>query len=74
MLRRSLTILVLVGVGVSTFGCAADVRPADTVIALERAALDRWGRGDPEGYGGFTPATSPTSIRCATGVSTAVTR
>jgi len=23
---------------------------ADTVIALERAALDRWGRGDPQGY------------------------
>jgi ketosteroid isomerase-like protein len=21
-----------------------------TVLALERAALDRWGRGDPEGY------------------------
>ena len=24
--------------------------PADTIIALERAALDRWGRGDPQGY------------------------
>ena len=23
---------------------------ADTIIALERAALDRWGRGDPQGY------------------------
>ena len=23
---------------------------SDTVIALERAALDRWGRGDPQGY------------------------
>src|ERR1043166_3742998 len=23
---------------------------ADTIIALERAALDRWGRGDPTGY------------------------
>jgi len=23
---------------------------ADTIIALERAALDRWGRGDPRGY------------------------
>ncbi len=50
MLRRFLTILVLVGVGVSTIGCAADVRQADTVVALERGALDRWGRGDPEGY------------------------
>ena len=25
-------------------------RPADEVIALERAALDRWGRGDPAGF------------------------
>jgi ketosteroid isomerase-like protein len=23
---------------------------SDTVIGLERAALDRWGRGDPQGY------------------------
>ena len=23
---------------------------AETVIALERGALDRWGKGDPEGY------------------------
>ena len=23
---------------------------ADTIITLERAALDRWGRGDPQGY------------------------
>lgn len=23
---------------------------ADTIVALERAALDRWGRGDPQGY------------------------
>src|SRR6185503_5219922 len=23
---------------------------AETVIALERSALDRWGKGDPEGY------------------------
>lgn len=24
--------------------------PADIIIALERAALDRWGRGDPSGF------------------------
>ena len=23
---------------------------ADTIIRLERAALDRWGKGDPGGY------------------------
>jgi ketosteroid isomerase-like protein len=28
---------------------AAPVQP-DTIIALERGALDRWGRGDPQGY------------------------
>jgi uncharacterized protein (TIGR02246 family) len=28
---------------------AQEVRP-DDVIALERAALDRWGRGDPQGF------------------------
>ena len=30
-------------------GGADDFR-ADTIIALERAALDRWGKGDPQGY------------------------
>lgn len=29
---------------------SADAAPADAVIALERAALDRWGRGDPSGF------------------------
>jgi uncharacterized protein (TIGR02246 family) len=28
----------------------AQPRPADDVIAAERAALDRWGRGDPQGF------------------------
>ena len=29
-----------------------DVRPLDpeTIVGLERAALDRWGKGDPDGY------------------------
>lgn len=29
---------------------AAQKAVTDTIIALERAALDRWGRGDPQGY------------------------
>jgi len=29
---------------------AAQNAVTDTIIALERAALDRWGRGDPQGY------------------------
>lgn len=28
----------------------AGARQSDAIIALERAALDRWGKGDPEGY------------------------
>jgi len=28
---------------------SSDVEP-ETIIAMERAALDRWGRGDPQGY------------------------
>jgi ketosteroid isomerase-like protein len=31
-------------------GAPARASVADTIIALERAALDRWGRGDPQGY------------------------
>jgi len=34
--------------------------PAD--LALERAALDRWGHGDPDGYLPSTQPMSPTSI------------
>jgi ketosteroid isomerase-like protein len=29
---------------------SADAAQAEDVIALERAALDRWGRGDPSGF------------------------
>src|SRR5260370_13484707 len=29
---------------------AADNFKPETIIALERAALDRWGNGDPQGY------------------------
>ena len=28
----------------------ADDDPSETIIAMERAALDRWGRGDPTGF------------------------
>ena len=46
------TIATLVMVSACALSCR---RPADefqpeTVIALERGALDRWGKGDPEGY------------------------
>ena len=29
---------------------SADAAQADEVIALERGALDRWGKGDPQGF------------------------
>jgi ketosteroid isomerase-like protein len=29
---------------------SADAAQADEVISLERAALDRWGKGDPKGF------------------------
>src|SRR6476659_10489622 len=51
MSRRSLTALGILAITLAT-GCArtdAPVQP-DTIIALERGALDRWGRGDPQGY------------------------
>ena len=28
----------------------ADDDPSETIIAIERAALDRWGQGDPSGF------------------------
>ena len=43
----------LLGVVVAARARSADAAaagPADEVIALERAALDRWGKGDPAGF------------------------
>ena len=33
----------------SCVSASEDFKP-ETIIALERAALDRWGKGDPQGY------------------------
>jgi len=33
----------------ATSACAGRVKP-ETIIAIERQALDRWGRGDPQGF------------------------
>jgi hypothetical protein len=35
----------------------------EQIVALERAALDRWGKGDPGGFLSYTDRESPTSIR-----------
>jgi ketosteroid isomerase-like protein len=41
--------LFAVAFAASCTGQSDDFRP-ETIIALERAALDRWGNGDPQGY------------------------
>jgi uncharacterized protein (TIGR02246 family) len=45
-------ILALLIVSSFLFGCRqrAENDVAQTIIAMERAALDRWGKGDPQGY------------------------
>jgi ketosteroid isomerase-like protein len=48
-MRRFATLLVAVLCGVSCSRPTDDFQP-DTIVALERGALDRWGRGDPQGF------------------------
>ena len=53
MSRRFPTVLVILAMATAAAAqnAAADnAKDAETIIALERAALDRWGRGDPDGY------------------------
>ena len=51
MSQRSLAPLGILAITLAT-ACAQTATPVqpDTIIALERGALDRWGRGDPQGY------------------------
>ena len=51
MFQRSLAPLAILAITLAT-ACARTAAPvqSDTIIALERGALDRWGRGDPQGY------------------------
>jgi uncharacterized protein (TIGR02246 family) len=44
--------LVIMAAGFITISCqtAAVDTPPEDIIAIERAALDRWGKGDPQGY------------------------
>jgi uncharacterized protein (TIGR02246 family) len=47
---RKLTILLMASVcGISCRRSADDFQP-EAIIALERGALDRWGKGDPQGF------------------------
>ena len=51
MSQRSLSLLLLAALAVvGTPGNVFEARQDDPIIALERGALDRWGRGDPGGY------------------------
>jgi ketosteroid isomerase-like protein len=43
--------LIVVGLlGSSATGRAKDDTVAETIVSMERAALERWGKGDPDGY------------------------
>jgi hypothetical protein len=48
-MRLTLTTLVLAAFSLSCTTMPAPISP-DTLIAQERTALDRWGKGDPGGY------------------------
>jgi ketosteroid isomerase-like protein len=50
MRNRSVVVVVLVSIAVGSSGCAGHRVTPETFIALERNALDRWGRGDPQGF------------------------
>jgi ketosteroid isomerase-like protein len=48
MLTRNLFVLA-VGIMLSVAAVGQEFRP-EAIIALERAAMDRWGKGDPQGF------------------------
>ena len=47
---RTLILLTLPALVAVSCASASQEDVAASVIALERAALDRWGKGDPQGY------------------------
>src|SRR5437763_14079525 len=49
-MMRILAILLVASVCVISCSRSTDDFPPDTIVALERAALDRWGKGDPQGF------------------------
>jgi ketosteroid isomerase-like protein len=48
-MMRAMATFGALGLTMSSGVTAADLRP-ETIIAIERSALDRWGKGDPQGY------------------------
>ena len=51
---QTLRVIAIVPAAVLTFAgfhlANRNTRQPETIIALERGALDRWGKGDPQGY------------------------
>ena len=47
---RILTVLAFAALFASVYGATSEKDVGNQIIALERGALDRWGRGDPSGY------------------------
>ena len=47
---RLLAVLSIVSVSVAVCSCTVDDFQPETIVALERGALDRWGKGDPQGF------------------------
>jgi uncharacterized protein (TIGR02246 family) len=51
MVRRPGIVLAVIVLGSTfLFGRGVDRSLTETITRLERGALDRWGKGDPEGY------------------------
>jgi hypothetical protein len=50
MCRRRLLSALVAAPAAELVACATDDVAEDSIIAAERAALDRWGKGDPQGY------------------------
>src|SRR4051812_18025147 len=48
--RLTIAATVAVTLGISACQRAEAAFDADAIIAMERAALERWGKGDPQGY------------------------
>jgi ketosteroid isomerase-like protein len=47
---RRVAVLLLVAGCVSSCSAPADDFHSERIIALERAAIDRWGKGEPQGF------------------------
>ena len=47
---RTVVVLAIAGACAVSCGGSTDGFHPDTIVALERGALERWGRGDPQGF------------------------